>query len=205
MENRDTKRSWWAGWRPVEEEEGPIERVLEARIERLHREVRRSRYLLALFALMLVGAGVAWYQQSGTPTLDVIRARKIQIVTPEGRNAVVLDTDREGGRIALRYNREGEPAPPAIFLSAAPNGGAIQLFEPGRNFYALGFEVGPGGEGVLKVRARAKQAGVELRGPTAQRPGGELVVFNGEGREAVRLATDATGHGVVSANGASPN
>jgi hypothetical protein len=205
MARDDAKRGWLTGWRQAHPGDAPRELLIELKIERMRRELRLHRALFGLLALAALGTGGWWVFGPADPPARVLRAHRIEVVSQEGRSAVVLDADRVGGRIALRYNRGGTPPPPAVFITAAEEGGAIQLYEPGQNYYALAFEVGPSGEGTVRVRSRDRQEGVELRGPTEGAPGGRLLLYNQEGRPAVRLGTDGAGHGFVTANGAAPN
>jgi hypothetical protein len=202
MEPRGEKRGWWSAWRAAAQEEPLSERLLEAQLARVRRELRLHRAALAVLALAAVGLGWLELQSHSAQQKDVLRAHRIEVLSQEGRPVVVLDADRVGGHIALRYNRPGDPPPPALFLSAEPNGGSVQLFEPGQNFYALGLEVAEAGHGVLQLRARGMQPGLELRGP--QQRGGELELFNARGRPALRLGSDAGGRGVISTLGGAP-
>jgi hypothetical protein len=202
MEPRGPKRGWWAGWQAQATEEPIGERIIEGKVAHLEREVRIFRGLFVLVTLLFAGLGALHLLQPAQPTAEVLRARRIEVLDANGRTAVTLDADKLGGRIALRYSGvKGEPPPPAMFLAAAPEGGTIQLFEPNQIYFAVGLELGDQGQGIVKVRRRNRQLGLELRGPAAETAGGELLVFDSEGKPAVRLATDVAGRGLVSAAG----
>ena len=203
MEPKGPARGWWAGWQEQATEEPIGERILESKIERLEREVRIFRGLFVLVVLVFAGLGTLHLMQPAVPAGQVLRVRKLDVLDANGRTAVELDADKLGGRITLRYSsRAGEPPPPAMYLAAAPQGGTVQLFGPGQIYYAVGMELGEKGEGVVKVRRQGMQPGVELRGPASETAGGELQIYNGDGKPAVRLATDSSGRGLVRTDGA---
>jgi hypothetical protein len=200
MHSRDAKPGWWAGWRAQAQDKPIGERILAARLDRLRRELRIHRILFAVVALVFAGQGIVWLRSPARQIGDTVRTHRVEVLAENGTPAVVLDADRIGGRIALRYNRGGTPSPPAMFLLATPEGGALQLFQPGHNYFALALELGDQGEGIVKVRRSGMQQGLELSGPRAEDQGGALSVFNADGRPAVTLGSDAQGRGVVTAH-----
>ena len=202
MANEEPKRGWWAGWQAQQQEEPLGERLIEAKLARLERQVRIFRALFALVAMIFAGMVLWTLGRPPEPVRDVLRVHKLEVLSPEGREAVVLDADRQGGRLALRYSgRPGNPPLPALFLAVEETGGTVQVFEPGQNFYALSLGVGSEGQGVAQLRTRGRQPGMELRGPASPTEGGTLAVFNADGKPAVTLGSDAAGRGVVSTTG----
>jgi hypothetical protein len=202
MQPEKPKRGWWSAWQQQAGEEPIGERLLESRIQRVEREVRIYRGLFVLAALALAGLGSLHLMRPAAPVGDLLRAHRIEVLDKQGRLAVELDSDTLGGRIALRYSgKDGDPPPPAMFLASEPNGGSLQMFEPGQNFYALNLGIGDAGQGVVSVRRRGMQPGAELRGPASDASGGELLVYNKDGNPAVHLASDAAGKGTVTTQG----
>jgi hypothetical protein len=205
MEPQGPKRGWWADWKAQSQEESIGERLIEHKLARLEREARILRGVLALVVLALVVLAALHLARPAGSDGSVLRVRRIEVQSADGRPAVVLDADSLGGRIALRYSgKPGVPPPPAMFLGAAPEGGSIQLFEPGQNFYALGLELGREGQGLVKVRRRGMQTGLELRGPATDTAGGELLVFDAAGKPVVRIASEGPGRGVLTVAGTKP-
>jgi len=202
MASKEPKQGWWANWQAQQNEEPLEERLIEAKLHGLERQVRLHRYLFGLVGLIFAGGAVWYLNLPPEPVREVLRVHRLEVLSPQGREGVVLEVDRQGGRISLRYSgRDGEPPPPAVFLSAEATGGALQLFEPGQNFYALSLGVGRAGQGVAQVRTRGRQQGVELSGPATPTSGGTLTVYNADGKPAVALGADGAGRGIVSTQG----
>ena len=73
---------------------------IEKRIESLERTNRRWRYATGLFAaLLLVSLTVGAKVTDSVP--DVLQARRIEVLTPDGKPAIVLKADTKGSSLLL--------------------------------------------------------------------------------------------------------
>jgi len=73
---------------------------IEKRIESLERANRRWRYMTGLFAaLLLVSLTVG--AKNPDSIQDVLQARRIEVLTPDGKPAIVLNTDENGSSLGL--------------------------------------------------------------------------------------------------------
>jgi len=174
--------SWREDWKG-DDYNRPIEmRMAEERLGHLEARCRRQEFGLIALTTILLAMAAIWLFPKEAPVHNMVRTERIEVLTPEGRPVVILDSDRIGGRLAIRFNRSGDPPPQAAFLYAAVEGGAFQLYEPGENFFAVSAKVEQDGNGRLDLRGRGRRSGLELRGPAQPDQGGILRIFDQQGQ-----------------------
>ncbi len=172
---------------------------IEKRIESLERTNRRWRYMTGLFAaLLLVSLTVGAKLPDSVP--DVLQARRIEVLAPDGKPGIVLSTDDNGsslgltaqGRdhkrvISLMANKEGvhlvlmKHAEAPLFLAEVDdNGSSLAMFdgrEPSQN---------PRGIILKSISPTGDSPGATMinliKGPrTADIQAGLLILENGKG------------------------
>ena len=128
---------------------------IEKRIESLERINRRWRYMTGLFAvLLLISLTVGAKLPDSIP--EVLQARRIEVLTPDGKPGIILSVDDNGSgigltapgkghkrRISLSAHREGvhlmlmkHAEAPLFIASVDDNGSLLSLFdarEPSRD------------------------------------------------------------------------
>ena len=88
---------------------------LECRTEALERANRRWRYAAGLLALLtLTALTVAMKPPAHVP--DLLQAKRIEVLAPDGKPAIILKADSEGS--SLRLGARGPDHKRAIALEA---------------------------------------------------------------------------------------
>jgi hypothetical protein len=128
---------------------------IEKRIESLERINRRWRYMTGLFAvLLLISLAVGAKLPDSIP--EVLQAKRIEVLTPDGKTGIVLSADSGGSaivltapgqdhkrRIIMSAHREGvnlmlmkHAEAPLFIVNVDDNGSLLSLFdarEPSQN------------------------------------------------------------------------
>jgi hypothetical protein len=189
---------------------------VEARIEALTGELanlrERVRRLRGAAALGAAACLVVLLTGATHETIDVLRTRRLEVLSPNGQTAISLAvTDDGNGAISLfddaghplvalrvseqgtgqviTFNRVGHQL---VELGRAKDGepGAVWVFDgAGRKLGAI--TSGPDGDGELRAYNRSGHMLSILRG--TQSAGGALRLSDGEGRDFVTIGVDPRG------------
>jgi hypothetical protein len=99
---------------------------IEKKIESLERTNRRWRYMTGLFAaLLLISLTVGAKVTNSIP--KVIKARRIEVLTPDGKSGIVLKADTSGASLSL--TAQGKNHKRIIGLSAYEEGVNLVLMK----------------------------------------------------------------------------
>ncbi len=174
--------------------------TLSERIDQLERENQRMRRALSALAATFAAAvlmGAAAFEEpgvSGTEVVDLIRAKRVEIVGEDGSVAVELNHRDNFGRIALRDD-QGRLA---VWLAARPaHGGAIFTLNRGVN-KLVELSATVDGQGVVSTYdSMSDRRLVDLIPNT--RAGGAVVTYDGSGSRSMALSSSSDGLGVLAA------
>lgn len=121
---------------------------IEKRIDSLERVNRRWRYMTGLFAaLLLISLAVGAKLPDSIP--QVLKAKRIEVLTPDGKTGIVLSADSDGSaivltapgkghrrRIIMSAHREGvnlmlmkHAEAPLLMANVDDNGSSLSLFD----------------------------------------------------------------------------
>jgi hypothetical protein len=99
---------------------------IEKRIESLERINRRWRYMTGLFAvLLLISLTVGAKLPDSIP--EVLKAKRIEVLTPDGNPGIVLSADSGGSAIVL--TAQGQDHKRVIIMSAHKEGVNLMLMK----------------------------------------------------------------------------
>jgi hypothetical protein len=164
---------------------------MEQRVQRLERKNNRLRAaLVAVVALngwmLLVGAG-------GSPVQDIIRARRIELVTGENGNEVLVEMSAtpNGEGAIITYNRNRYPL---VDLRPRAEGPGWVTTYDGRGHALVELGATTEGDGALAVSAANGYRQVMLR---SMPRGGGVYTFDRKGFGLVELDSTLEGRGMV--------
>jgi hypothetical protein len=164
---------------------------LESRLTALERSNRRLQRTVRALALVIVAALVAGAR--GGDVVDVLRARRIEIVGERGGPLVVL-TQEAGHGVAALLDDGGNWK---VQLNALSGGGTITTKGArGEELVTVGFD--DRGNGALRT---ASASGTPLTALTIVEGDGAIITYDEAGREHVKLATAYSGAGSVTTFG----
>ncbi|MCA8981303.1 MAG: hypothetical protein H6831_00235 [Planctomycetes bacterium] len=167
---------------------------LEGQVRRLERRlIRSTRFQRGLAVLLLLQLALAAGEQE--PVIpEVIRARSLQVVDPEGTPVVLIASDRDGNGGMALYDREGRPL---VSLEADRRGaGAVNVMDPDRPAISAAFlGVDPHGDGLAGVRSARDLGGASFG--IGVHGAGEFAVYNAAGRRVAAFGGDAHGAGML--------
>ena len=188
---------------------------LETRVARLERALRVYR-AVAMLALLALAALTELGATRSVP--EVIRARRFEVVTPEGQPLVTLHTGTYGGQVQT-LGRDGvsgvsigasstggfvgvRDAKPSLFprveLTTDETGGLLAV----RSWRGWAVEVDRDGLAVAHTREDGNLTRVDARVLLGvSEHGGHVRVFSATGAEAATLRADESGTGLVAAFG----
>lgn len=99
---------------------------IEKRLKSLERTNRRWRYATGLFAALLL-TSLAIGAKDSDPVPDVLQARRIEVVAPDGKPAIVLNASNKGSSLIL--TAQGKDHKRIIGLSAYEEGVSLALMK----------------------------------------------------------------------------
>lgn len=188
-------------------------KTVEERLKFLEARLRRYQGLTIIIGVVLV----ALVTISATPTIpDVIKARKFEVVNPQGVTVATLKSWELGGWLDIRNNEgnittninqsddgigaigiysKGEND--LITIGSGNLAGIIQVYsKEGKNLIFIGSD--EGGDGLIRVKSREGKGRIFL-GTNKSETGGYVVVTNKIGEGVITLQVDEYGNGEVRA------
>jgi hypothetical protein len=157
---------------------------IEARLERLEKQMQFYKRLVVVLALVIV-AGVSMGQ---TSDYEDITCRSLTIVDKTGGERIKLINGSDGGRIELVNKSGGE----GIRLSSHSDGGRMIVW--GKKTWSTLIGHSGDGQGFLKIFSPAGRALVNL---SATGTGGFIGITNKTGEEAINMFPDDYGNGRI--------
>ena len=164
---------------------------IEFRIARIENQLRFQRRVIALLIILLV-AGISYGATAPIPA--VIRARKFEVVNPQGREVVVLESWKFGG-IVETFPAKGRYWP-SVTLGHSDHGDGQVLVrnKAGKKLFNAGGD-NENGDGFLVVRNKAGEyllyAGGGISG------NGFLSVFDKTGKVLIFAGGNKEGDGFL--------
>jgi len=169
------------------------EEALERRLRRLERRlVRSGRWQRGLALLLLLQFGLA---AAATEDFlpEVLRAKKIEVIGPDGARVLVLSADENGDGGLGIYDHGGRPI---VSLEADQRGaGAVHVIDPHRAAATAAFiGVDAKGQGLVGVHSARGEGGASLG--VGNHNDGELKLFSSSGNTMSALGGDSHGAGL---------
>ena len=163
----------------------------DTRIESLESQVRTlKRMLFGIFGLVVVGGLLAATSMQGVP--DVIRAKKFQVVTDEGKVQARLYADADGGVLGIS-DKNGKDV--AVLGVNAHGGGMLGVAD--RNGKDVAEISANADGGVLLI---SNKVGKSVAGIYADADGGSFVINKNDGSKVALVGANAYGGSLMIAN-----
>jgi hypothetical protein len=162
---------------------------IEQRITTL--EIQNRRLSRVLIAVLVLGTGVGVMGARSSDIADVVRARRIEIVSESGTPTVVLQTASTGGTVWTRNEAEEMLA---VIGATATGGGAISTYD-GMGRKSISFGATKYGTGAISTFSPTGAALVRIAATSTG--AGTVSTYNDRGEGLLSLSTTDDGAGII--------
>jgi len=163
-------------------------KTVEERLKFLETRLRRYQGLTMLIGIVLV----ALVTISASPTIpEVIKARKFEVVNPEGVTVAVLKSWALGGWLDIRSNKGTR----TTHIAQNDEGGGFLAVYSEEGNEVINLSLGEQtGNGLISVNSAKGIKLVSISSGTGT-GNGAILILSKEGKELISIGSDVTGHG----------
>ena len=160
---------------------------IEARLERLEKQMQFYKRLVVALALVIVGGLTMGQAQSDI--VDVLQCRKLEVYNPTGSAVAVISTTFDAGGCLKIYSPEEKEG---VSIYATNEGGGIVISNTERRVAILAAR--SNGAGFLDINSRDGSPRASI---STDDSGGLFVLSNKTREKVIDLRSDIYGNGII--------